>query len=363
MRARRGGWRLRVALTAVALSFGGTAAGSAPELQVIANGCGPGTTLLLGAARSCVHSAVDSVDVRAQAQWVGKAPVTSPPVCYGDGQTGPRVQLIYGYVSGQKNRATTVLPLIRNGFAPRMQAMVKAASAGRDLGIRFTFNKGCAGLSVPVVAFPASVVATGDANKQFDGMIARLQQLGFDRADRKYQVIWDRWNSGGICGLGELAPTLDQPAKANLHDGVPTVGHTDVPSTVGVSSPGPRYSAVWKLAFGPKGVDCWEVGQSKAAVQVHELLHTLGAVQLSAPHSDGGGHCTDTPSVMCMGGSGVPYSEPRCGIQKVQVLDCGNDDYWSPAPAQGSYLATHDNLADSSYVGPEPQDQLAAAPL
>ena len=84
-------------------------------------------------------------------------------------------------------------------------------------------------------------------------------------------------------------------------------------------------------------------------------------MQLSAPHSDGGGLCTDTPSVMCPTNGFAP-TEPRCAIAAVEVLDCGLDDFWNPAPATGSYLATHDNIADSAYFGPQPQDRLPAIP-
>jgi hypothetical protein len=338
-------------LAALAFGAGSALAAPQPTFTAVANGCGPGLTLLAGPThRSCVHATEDTMDARAQARWLGTQPATAPPVCYGDGQSGSRVQLIYGYVAGQKNRSTSVVPTIRKAFAPRMQAMVKAASGGRDLGIRFAFGTGCNGLSVPTVAFPASVVSSADARMQFEKMIPRLQALGYDRSDRKYEVIWDRWNQGGICGLGELLADQDTPQPANVHNGFPLL-----PSTV--SSLQPKYSAVWKNAYGPKGVDCWELGQSKAEVEVHELFHTLGAVQLSAPHSDGAGHCTDTPSVMCPA-RGVAPTETQCADTAVEVLDCGMDDYWNPAPATGSYLATHDNVADSTYFGPQPQDRL-----
>lgn len=356
--------KVTAALALVAALSGSALAGSPSEPDL----CGPGLTLLESAHhRSCVHPAGDLYDARTQAPWRAATPVTAPPVCYGDGQSGPRVQLIYGYVAGQTNRAAVVVPQIRSVFAPRMQAMIKAASGGEDLGIRFAYDAGCKAISVPVVAFPAATVqGTGGAvaDTQFTAMISHLQKLGHTRTDRKYQVIWDWWNRGGVCGLGELAPDLDQPTPVNLHNGVPTAGsHTDLPSTLGVhdSVPVPRYSAVWKNVFGPRGPGCWELDQSGAGVQVHELMHTLGAVQLSAPHSDGAGHCTDTPSVMCTGNG--PPAVPACARQKVQVLDCGQDDFWNPDPPQGSYLSTAGNIATSQFFGPQPQDRLVGAPL
>ena len=316
-----------------------------------------GETLVVGPHRSsCVHAAVDI-----GAPPYRQTPVTAPLVCFGDGTSGPRVQVLYAYVAGRPNRAAEVRRRLSRDWGPRMQAMITAASKGKDLAIRFAFNPGCNGLSMPVVRVAS---AKGEPEEQFARLIAALQDLGHTRTDRKYQVILDSWTTNGVCGLGELAPTMDQPHPANVHDGAPTAaGHTDAMSSAGAPEvvPIPRYSVVFRSTFGPRGPDCWEAGQSRAEVQLHELFHTLGAVQLSAPHSDDGGHCTDTPSVMC------PVRRrptvPACAKQRVEVLDCGFDDYWDPDPPSGSYLATADNIATSVYFGPQPQDRLALLPF
>jgi len=278
--------------------------------------------------------------------------------CYGDGTTGPRVQLLYGYVAGRPNNGAAVTRLLRSAVAPRMQAVINAASPGRDLGIRFVTLPGCGAIDVPVVRLPAAA-ERGTPEERFGVIIETLQGLGHTRSDRKYQVILDSFTTEGVCGLGELMPTMDQPRPANVHDGVPTLGaRTGLASDVlGL----PRYSVVWRSTFGPKGPSCWEMGQSRASVQVHELFHTLGAVQLSAPHSDGAGHCTDTPSVMC-GTRGKPTVK-ACATRPVEVLDCGLDDYWNPSPAPGSYLESSGNVAESTFFGPQPQDGLTSSPV
>jgi hypothetical protein len=351
-----------VLLVALAVAGALLAPPATADVTVVrgAAACG-GHTLVVGASRSsCFHSTPDLYDGRTAARWAGVAPATAPPRCYGDGDTGPRVQLLLGYLAGHRAPTAADVRFVRAVTAPRMQAVVQAASKGRDLGIRFAFTPGCGTLSLPVVRFPSSVVAGKQGTRpevQLSRMVDVLRGQGFARTDRKYQVIWDWWNSEPVCGLGELNPSLDLPYPLNPHDGAPTAGaRTDV----GVLPP-PQYSAVWHHALGPRGPSCWEQGQSKAEVQVHELFHTLGAVQLSAPHSDGGGHCTDTPSVMCP--APRKPTVPACALAKVQVLDCGMDDYWNPAPADGSYLATHLNVATSQYFGPQPQDSLAISPL
>ena len=85
---------------------------------------------------------------------------------------------------------------------------------------------------------------------------------------------------------------------------------------------------------------------------MHETLHTLGAVQDGAPHATGLGHCFDWADVMCYDDGGLtaprPWPGPSCG--GTLRIDCGRDDYFSPRPARGSYLARRWNLFDSAFL-------------
>jgi hypothetical protein len=106
---------------------------------------------------------------------------------------------------------------------------------------------------------------------------------------------------------------------------------------------------------------------------MHELIHALGGVQCSAPHStcpareSGRYHCWDGTDVMCLDDNGsyyrgsdgirgtaddraiAAYCDPQTPADQI---DCGRDDYFNVAPAAGSYLATHWNLTRSSFVTP-----------
>lgn len=74
----------------------------------------------------------------------------------------------------------------------------------------------------------------------------------------------------------------------------------------------------------------------------HELMHSMGAVQLSALHSDGGWHSTQF-DVM-----GRPALLDGCNVH--DRLDCGGDDYWTLRP--GGMASGRWNSADSEYLRP-----------
>lgn len=78
---------------------------------------------------------------------------------------------------------------------------------------------------------------------------------------------------------------------------------------------------------------------------LHELAHTMGAVQDSAPNASGAGHCNDGLDILCYsdGGPTSDYDDTVC--DDWDTFDCGQDDYFDPDPPPLSYLDTHWNLA------------------
>jgi hypothetical protein len=234
---------------------------------------------------------------------------TSAPACIGNGQDGPRVQLVYVYANNAPNRLSSLLPTFRR-LASEMDAILNqsAQKTGGSMRIRFVTNASC---QVEITAEPVQ------ANNlpSFGGVINELKPRGYGAPNRKYLLLVD---TNAFCGIGSFQQ--GDAANTTVHDNALGYARVDVP--------------------------CWDAG-----TMLHELSHTLGAVQYSAPHSSKGAHCIDEWDVMCYSDS--PY-KPKMQIlcddgRQDFRLDCGNDDYFAANPAPGSYLATHWNMARSAF--------------
>lgn len=150
-----------------------------------------------------------------------------------------------------------------------------------------------------------------------------LAAKGYNRTDRKYVVWWDGGMHPFACGEGTFVND-EQPGQGNGNNA------------------GPDFAVVYKPQAGG-GVFCgWPT-------VLHEMGHTLGAVMNGAPNATGGWHCRDENDVMCYeDGPGVTTFTACPG--STQHFDCNGDDYFNPAPAQGSYLATHWNTYNSVWL-------------
>lgn len=232
--------------------------------------------------------------------------------CIGDGSSGPRIQAIYAVANDLPDRSAQVVPLIA-GWAAQMDGAVNqsAAETGGSLHLRFATDPDCQ-LDVATVRLSS----TGDDS--FSNTIAEVRAKGFDRTDRKY-VIWA--DATVYCGIGQVAGG-DSAAATNGANSGPTYGRVDS--------------------------GCW--GRTDHLSELHELMHTLGAVQLSAPHSSGGYHCTDENDAMCYSDAAGVTMTYTCPTSHEWLLDCNHDDYFNTSPPSGSYLATHWNVANSVFL-------------
>jgi hypothetical protein len=271
-----------------------------------------------GSEKVCTHgpdAAPPGVDVRTEqslSSLTAAATTTSVP-CIGDGTSGNRVQAVYAVSSDQVDRYNDIAPLIR-GWAAQIDNVFyqSALQVGGERRVRFVTDPTCNLVVNKVVLSPA-------ASADFATMVYEMRdQLGYNNPSRKYLV----WMDAGIyCGIAQVSSD-DRPTADNGSNGLY-----------------PMFARVDK--------GCWELTYSTA---VHELVHTLGGVQTSAPHATNRNHCTDDYDRLCYAdGSGMPMTYP-CASGNEAYLDCNHDDYFHPNPPAGSYLATHWNVANSSFL-------------
>ena len=237
----------------------------------------------------------------------------------GDGVSGNRVLAVYAVAEDRPDRYTDVAPLISQWAADVDAAMNQSAAfTGGERHVRYVTDASGA-LVVEHVVLPA------DADDSFGATISALKAAGYSDPSRKY-LIWTDANL--YCGIATIYSD-DKPTQDNYNNG--------------------RFAQYARVDSG-----CWGMSNS---VELHELTHTLGAIQQSAPHSTPGWHCTDENDRMCYQDSVEVEMTYVCDYSMEGYLDCGHDDYFHTSPPAGSYLATHWNVANSSFLHAGPLDE------
>ncbi len=236
--------------------------------------------------------------------------------CFGDGRDGNRVQALYAVPSDRPDRYEDVAPQIRRWAAQTDSVFASSAALyGETRHIRFVTDDRCRLAVERVVLSPA-------ADDNFRATVLELAAQGYHRPDRRYLVWMD---SDVLCGIGQLH--RDERSTGNLNDGTGAglVARVDT--------------------------RCWGLLELMGtSVEAHELVHTLGGVNLGAPHATPLGHCTDDGDIMCYQDAPITKLADVCPPEDDALLDCNGDDYFNPTPVAGSYLATHWNVANSSFL-------------
>ena len=258
----------------------------------------------------------------------------------------PQFKLVYAYAADRPNRFA--------GWKDALQANVAivqrflAAQDGGTKGVRIDMGTNCGANYVDIQVVPLPGPRSSYADNF--GAIAGVVEGAIDGAagPRDAVVLADGLSgSAQEYGLGEtiMGTSGEQAGAKNVHN---RGGLTAVLfSRDGAPAPGGARWGWW-----PEGL-------------LHEMTHTLGAVQWGAPHSTEPrgqtqpqyGHCWQGADVMCYvedGGAAHPMQQDCATLPGAipQSYDCGRDDYFNPAPAPGSYLATHWNTYDSVFLAP-----------
>ncbi len=265
------------------------------------------------------------------------------PQCNGDGTDGKRAEVLYAYAGASPNPE---LLSAANGYTTRIERMLveSAADTGGVRHLRWRTNLGTAGCELVITAVKLDVLPLPT---NFGEMRTFLVNKGFNAADRKYLA----WVEDTSVPAWAGTPDVRRPCTANFSNNdtrgplFPGEVVADNPTNTLV-----QYSVCSLLdgiGFGPG----------------HELMHNMGAVQFSAPHADGGAHCTQGYDPMCYGSGTVV--DPQCADQIVfsYKYDCGHDDYFHTNPAPGSYLCTKWNVARSAFLTNNFDEAVPSAPI
>jgi hypothetical protein len=268
----------------------------------------------------CTHGPDDRsagarrASIRAPRTSTIDGPLPEAVACDGDGTSGKRVQAVYARTADAPDRYAEVLPDLRR-WAAGVQATFLTTAARTD-GLRrprWVTDDAC---RLDVVHAVLSEEAAGTLGRT----ITELSARGHGRTDRKYLVWFD---ASTYCGIATIwSDDRARPDNANET----------------------------RTGYARVDAGCWGWAES------HEVMHLLGAVQDSAPHSTyrqgGYAHCSDEYDVMCyVDRTGVVMTITCEDTASERQYDCGNDDYFHTHPVPGSYLATYWNTADSGWLG------------
>lgn len=246
---------------------------------------------------------------------------TDPSVpCDGDGTSGYRVQAMYVVEAGRTNRYADLKSTFQLWAAGTDDVVNRSAAlTGGVRHIRYVTEAGGSGCVATVlnVTVPAGSMAS------FGATVAAVQALGYTAAGRKY-LMWT--DATVLCGVASMY-TNDTSGQNNPNNGAY-----------------PQYARI--------DAGCWGHGNgtSSHSVEAHELLHTLGGVQSTAPHGTRAGHCWDEYDSMCYADGGGFAMQQVCPPEREFFFDCNSDDYFSTYPDPGGYLDTHWNSASSRFL-------------
>ncbi len=239
-------------------------------------------------------------------------------------RTDPHFEAIYARPYGVPDRMREIAPLLKDAV-DQASAYMDAAAQAQGGRTRYKVLCDADGAIVVHAAALPSLFYTSPA-----AIAGALADAGFKDRRTKYIIFYDGCNVGRCPG------------------GWGTIERDSSPGRKNANNRGPSYA----INFGVQGRR-----EPSAYLVLHEAGHTLGAVQLDAPNSDGGWHCVDAPDIMCGLMNSAKFSaEPGpCGHPSDYLdalgeypWDCGNDDYFNLNPSKGSYLATHFNIATDS---------------
>lgn len=261
----------------------------------------------------------------APAPDVAAAPPSVDPVCVPAG-TAYSMRVVYARASNVPDRYATMAPQIRDMVKQANGYVVASANSATGGSLPVKLRVQCSGSTIVV---DNQALPTALSSRSFGTVVDDLTARGYTNGQMKYWVWHDDGSSApfGCGGVGHIYND-DRPGAENWNNG--------------------NGGALFAVTFACTGL-------SGGEVMLHENSHNMGAVQKSAPQSTdpagshgNGWHCWDGLDIMCYNDGAPRGSWYTTGVCSTKVYDCGNNDYFHPSPAAGSYLATKWNVAGAA---------------
>ncbi|MCW2955968.1 MAG: ricin lectin [Thermoleophilia bacterium] len=271
------------------------------------------------------------------------------------------VQLVYllpaDYATQHGDRYASQVDVLRAALYDA-SALVDRRAGELAPGTRRRIRVACGtdGLpSVLRVVLPRTAAAYRSAASGFGALHADLRQLGLIRRHAGYAVralpelrrvvgYYDANFVDGVVGQGTMYTTA--ALVADTRNGItrtnPLVGTT----RRNINNNGPEDSLAVQYGTSYAG----QPDPPSHTGLLHELSHTMGAVQDEPPTSSGRGHCTDGLDVLCYDDRGPAGGDSRY-VDTVcpdlvppitaddEQYDCNGDTYFHPAPPASNPLA------------------------
>ena len=302
----------------------------------------------------------DLVDATPSARAAGGFGTTSSILCSAPSSTR-HVVLAYvlpaDFASGTTgvhgDRSAEVVPQLRQALLDAAATIDRRASELAP-GTRRRMRVSCDADGQPIVeriVLPRQAASYLDSRSGgFAGLERDLAALGMlpdydgyiDRhvpSVRRVLAYYDADFHEGVAGQGVMyrrSSLLAQGARAND----PLLSRT----TRNINNNPPSASLAVQYGTSYGGIPDPPVYTSL----LHELSHTMGAVQDEPPTASDSGHCIDGLDLMCYddGGTGGTYSEAACADATPPVVepadewfDCNGDTYFHPAPPASNPLS------------------------
>jgi hypothetical protein len=269
--------------------------------------------------------------------WCGTKSTTDQTVNATD-DGAPKFKFYYVNAADQPDRFSEVADLLQKSISAAHSYLLNVTGATRTIAIDTGTSCGSLYVDITALTLPNNLASYQTAGQpDWTTLMDDLETLtgAITGPPRHHVYLLDQFEDAThMSGRGYRFGD-DGPGESNLNN-------SDGLIAAAATSSG--------------AIDEW-VSASLPALLLHEMTHTMGAVQESAPHSTSAGHCTDGFDVMCYDdGSpeGSGYSADVCTVDGISGIgapyDCNKDDYFNPAPAPASYLDTHWNVYNSKYL-------------